>query len=154
CVGALAATALVGSYPGLLVARAAAGVAGALVFVGGSAIASRLAAQGGSTTPIGIFVAGAGIGVVIAGAGIPMLLNQHPQRWPTGWLAMAAAALVATVVSATATRARDQSPSPGTAGSPRPAHVFPLWRVVVAYTLFAAGYIAYITFLSAYMSQH
>jgi predicted MFS family arabinose efflux permease len=60
CVGALAATAVTGNYPGLLAARAAAGATGALVFVAGSAIASRLAAEAGSTTPIGIFVAGAG----------------------------------------------------------------------------------------------
>jgi predicted MFS family arabinose efflux permease len=154
CVGSLAATALAGSYPGLLAARAAAGVGGAFGFVAGSAIASRLAAKMGSTAPIGIFVAGAAIGVVIAGTGIPVLLDQHPARWPLGWLAMAAVAVVATVVSAGATRAPDPSPSERPVSSPRPAHIRPLWRVVVAYTLFAAGYISYITFLSAYLSQH
>ena len=29
-----------------------------------------------------------------------------------------------------------------------------LWRIAAAYLLFAAGYIAYITFLSAYLAVH
>ncbi|MGH8967033.1 MAG: YbfB/YjiJ family MFS transporter, partial [Actinomycetes bacterium] len=33
------------------------------------------------------------------------------------------------------------------------ARVLPLWRTAVAYLLFAAGYITYITFLSAYLAE-
>jgi predicted MFS family arabinose efflux permease len=157
----LAATAATSSYPLLLLARAAAGAAGALVFIAGGVLASHAAARLRSALPLTIYFAGAGLGIAVSGLLIPPLLGDHPGRWPLAWAGLAAAAGLATVVSWTA--ARDA----GTVGAgtgredPRTAAalfdlraVRRLWRIAAAYLLFAAGYIAYITFLSAYLTAH
>jgi len=136
CGAALAATAASGSYPALLVARASAGLGGALVFIAGAVLA-----------PTAVYFAGTGLGIVLSGAAIPPLLDQHPDRWPIAWIGLAIAAGLATTVSWTA---RTGHPA---ATSQPPGPIRPLWPVVVAYLLFAAGYIAYITFLSAFLTN-
>lgn len=144
----LAATAATGNYPLLLLTRMAAGLTGALVFIAGGVIASQLAASTRSAAPLTIYYSGAGLGIAFSGAIIPPLLGHHPGRWPFAWVCLAAAAGLATIVSwtvadggdaVTATRVR----RPATAGLRQPA---------AAYLLFGAGYIAYITFLSAYLT--
>ncbi|GAA4443175.1 YbfB/YjiJ family MFS transporter [Phytohabitans houttuyneae] len=134
---ALAANAIDAGYPPLLAARALAGLAGALVFVAGAVL---------SPTPI--FFAGTGLGIAVSGATIPPLLDGHPSRWPLAWLGLALAAALATAASWGAAR-----PAPAAGVQPPRSPVRPLWLVAVAYLLFAAGYIAYITFLSAYLDQ-
>ncbi|GAA0737503.1 YbfB/YjiJ family MFS transporter [Dactylosporangium roseum] len=142
------------SYPALLAARLAAGAAGALVFVTGSGIASRLATTVGSATPIGVYVAGSGAGIVLDGATVPSLLDRHPERWPLAWLGLAVNAAVATVISWRAARTDPRDGEDTEAAICRRAQVRPLWRFAAAYTLFATGYITYITFLSAYLAEH
>src|SRR5690348_15264715 len=78
---ALAVTATSDAYPVLLAARAAAGVAGAAVFVTGGVIASRLAARAASGAPITVYFAGAGLGIVVSGAGIPPLGDHLHLAW-------------------------------------------------------------------------
>ncbi|SHN47663.1 YbfB/YjiJ family MFS transporter [Cryptosporangium aurantiacum] len=134
CAVALAATAATVSYPGLLAARVLAGVAGALVFIAGAVLA-----------PTTVYFAGAGLGIVLSGALVPSLLDHHPERWPLAWVGLAAGAGLAAAVSWTAVR--PTSPAPGGAT----ITVRRLWPLAVVYFLFAAGYIAYITFLSAYL---
>jgi predicted MFS family arabinose efflux permease len=174
---ALAATAVTGgSYPVLLLTRAAAGFTGALVFITGGVIASRAAATARSATPLTIYFSGAGLGVAFSGTVIPPLLGQHPGRWPLAWGVLAAAAGAATIVTWTAAhggpdtaRVETTGPVDTTAGVKTADAVEPtgaaaatmdlrgvarLWPVAVAYLLFAAGYIAYITFLSAYLAAH
>ena len=147
---ALAATAATSSYPVLLLTRAAAGLAGTLVFITGGVIASHTAASTRSATPLTIYYSGAGMGIALSGAAIPPLLGQHPGRWPLAWVGLAAAAGLATVLSWTAARGSHQT---GTAHLDLRS-VVRLWQPATAYLLFAAGYIAYITFLSAYLTAH
>jgi predicted MFS family arabinose efflux permease len=152
---ALAANAASASYAALLVTRAAAGASGALVFIAGGVLVSRAAAGHRSAAPLAIYFAGAGLGIAVSGAVIPPLLAHHPGRWPLAWVGLAAAAALATVVSWTAARI-----GPAGADAGPPGNVIDLcsllrhWRVAAAYLLFAAGYIAYITFLSAYLAAH
>jgi predicted MFS family arabinose efflux permease len=108
--------------------------------------------------------------------------NRWPLAWAGLAVAAALAAVVSwTAASPTAAEPGAAEPGaaePGAAGSepgpraassepgPRPAMpgreaslfdaaaVGRLWRVAAAYLLFAAGYIAYITFLSAYLAAH
>jgi predicted MFS family arabinose efflux permease len=142
---ALAATALSGDFGALLAARTAAGVTGAVVFVTGGVIASRLAAHAGSGTPIGIYFAGTGLGIVLGGATVPALGTQ----WRIAWIGLGVAAGLAALLSWTAARTDGDAPA-ATAGR---ARMRPLWRAALAYLLFAAGYITYITFLSAYLVE-
>ena len=178
---ALAANAATSSYPVLLLTRAVAGVFGALVFIAGGVLASRAAASRGSALPVSIYFAGAGLGIAVSGTVIPPLLSHHPGRWPLAWAGLAAAAGLAAVFSWTAaaegTKAgASADEDAGGVGGPGGVGglgsvgdgagdgvaapladwraVVRLWRVSLAYVLFAAGYIAYITFLSAYLAAH
>jgi predicted MFS family arabinose efflux permease len=150
---ALAVNAVTGrGYAALLVTRLAAGLAGALVFITAGVIASRAAARARSAAPLTICFAGAGLGIAISGAVLPPLLGHHPGRWPLGWGVLAAAAALATIISWTAAEGGREA---GTAGAViHLRSVARLWPAAVAYLLFAAGYIAYITFLSAYLADH
>ncbi|MFG1658370.1 YbfB/YjiJ family MFS transporter [Micromonospora chersina] len=137
CAVALAATATSAHYPALLAGRTLAGFAGALVFITGAVLA-----------PTTVYFAGTGLGIVISGAAIPALVDQHPQRWPLAWAVLAVAAGLAAAVSWTAARPAT------TVSSGQPAtSVRRLWPVAIVYLLFAAGYIAYVTFLSVYLDD-
>ncbi|MDP4502196.1 YbfB/YjiJ family MFS transporter [Nonomuraea turcica] len=146
-VVALAATAVSADHLVLLTARAAAGVAGALVFIAGGVIAARIATGISSGLPITVYFAGTGLGIVVSGATIPALGD----RWQLAWAGLSVAAGLATLVSwAAADTGEDREAPAATAGR---ARVRPLWRTALAYLLFAAGYITYITFLSAYLAE-
>jgi predicted MFS family arabinose efflux permease len=165
---ALAVTAASSSYPVLLLTRAAAGVSGALVFIAGGVLASRAAASRGSALPVAIYFAGAGLGIAVSGTVIPPLLSHHPGRWPLAWVGLGAAAGLATIFSwSAAADGAEAGSSAGRGGTDRDGSdagvaapladwrpVARMWRVSVAYLMFAAGYIAYITFLSAYLAVH
>ncbi|MEU8798476.1 YbfB/YjiJ family MFS transporter [Spirillospora sp. NPDC048819] len=141
----LAATAVSDAYAALLAARALAGATGAAVFITGGVIASRIAARAGSGLPITVYFAGTGLGIVVSGATIPAL-GEH---WRPAWIGLAVAAVLATAVSWSAAGTEGGVQDAGR-GRPR---VTPLWRPALAYLLFAAGYITYITFLSAYLAD-
>ncbi|OPG11553.1 MFS transporter [Microbispora sp. GKU 823] len=147
---ALAATATSDAYPVLLAARAAAGAAGARVrHRRRHRVAPRRPRRSGA--PITVYFAGAGVGIVVSGAGIPTL-GDHLHL---AWAGLGVAAGLAALLSWTAARAGEDA-QPGeeaqAAGAGR-VHVWPLWGVALAYLLFAAGYITYITFLSAYLAD-
>ncbi|MDG4824927.1 YbfB/YjiJ family MFS transporter [Asanoa sp. WMMD1127] len=137
CTVALAATAAGGHYTALLAARVLAGIAGALVFIAGAVL-----------SPTAIYFAGAGAGILISGIAIPPLVDYAPQRWPLAWLGLAVAAGLATVASWTAAH-----PAGSVGEAPTTAPVRRLWPVATVYLLYAAGYLAYITFLSAYLQD-
>ncbi|WP_086840933.1 YbfB/YjiJ family MFS transporter [Amycolatopsis kentuckyensis] len=140
---ALAGTAAGHVFVVLLVVRAVAGASGAVVFIAGGVIAARIAARAGSSAPITVYFAGTGAGIVLGGVTIPGL-GDH---WQAAWGGLGAAAGLAALLSRTAAGSGDERPI-GEAGR---ARVRPLWRVAVAYFLFATGYITYITFLSVYL---
>ncbi|MGW0807788.1 YbfB/YjiJ family MFS transporter [Nonomuraea sp. NPDC002799] len=142
---ALAATVASDAYLALLAWRAAAGAAGAVVFIAGGVIASRVAARAESGTPITVYFAGTGLGILVSGVTVPVLGEQ----WRLAWICLAVAAGLATVASWSAAGTGGDAQD-GTAGR---ARVRPLWGVALAYLLFAAGYITYITFLSAYLAD-
>lgn len=136
----LAATAATSSQLLQLLLRATAGWAGALVFVAGTVLAARLADRSALT----VYFGGAGLGVALSGLVLPLLLDGNSQRWPIAWLFLAAGSLAATVISWSAVTA--VPPTPDTK-----ARLGRLWPVGIAYVLFGAGYIVYITFLTTYL---
>ncbi|MFC0030179.1 YbfB/YjiJ family MFS transporter [Micromonospora chaiyaphumensis] len=140
----LALTAVSGDYLTLLALRTLSGATGAVVFVAGGVLASRLAADAASATPITVYFAGAGLGIVLSGVAVP-LLGEH---WRLAWVALGAAAALATAVSWTGA---SSGAGPSSAGR---ARLRQLLAPALAYLLFAAGYITYITFLSAYLAGH
>ncbi|MEV0643866.1 YbfB/YjiJ family MFS transporter [Phytomonospora sp. NPDC050363] len=141
----LAATALTGSHTALVLIRGAGGFTGALVFITGASLAARLAAKGA----VAIYFAGAGLGVALTGGAIPPLLDGAPDRWRLGWLLLGVMAAVATVAASPGARGVEAADRPKPAGKTR--GIVPM---ATAYALFGAGYIAYVTFLSAYLAAN
>jgi len=139
------------SYVVLLLLRGIAGGAGAVLFIAGGALASRLATA--SRLPglvLGVFFAGVGPGILISALLAPAILRS-PHGWRVGWIVMGAVAAVSALV---AVRAVGTIPPPGCAPSVRePAHLGQLAWGVVAFTLFGLGYISYMTFIIAYYRQ-
>ena len=127
------------------IVRALAGVSGAAVFVTGGIIAARMAAEADSGTPITIYFSGTGLGIILSGSTVPFLDG----RWQAASIGMGIAAGVATLACWTAARGSEAPVAEGTGR----VQVRGLRTVVVAYFLFAAGYISYITFLSVYLDH-
>jgi predicted MFS family arabinose efflux permease len=148
-IGALGLTA---SFSVLLALRLAAGFTGALAFVSGAGLTSAAAIGGSKSrapTLLALYFAGAGIGVTASALAVPPLLGLV--GWRGGWLVLGALALGATVFGWGVLR---RSPDPSYASadmsrggwSPR----FMTCKLL-AYGLFGAGYIAYATFIIAYL---
>ncbi len=143
---ALLASAASGAFGVLLVLRVVAGVAGAVTFIVGASLAARV----GGARVLSLYVAGGGFGVAVSGAFVPALLDGGGDAWRWGWIALGALALLATVAAMPAARS---VPEPdGDAGSQAaPWRPRPIAPALVAYTLFGAGYIAYVTFIVAFL---
>jgi predicted MFS family arabinose efflux permease len=148
---ATGALGLSANFSALLVLRVFAGFTGAVAFVSGAGLTSA-AAAGGSTarapTLFGVYFSGAGIGVTASALGVPPLLAT--MGWRGGWVILGGLALAATLYGWFASsRAPQPSHVAGSASggwSPR----F-MSRKLVAYCLYGAGYIAYATFIIAYL---
>lgn len=149
---AVGASGLTADYSMLLVLRVAAGFMGALAFVSGAGLTSA-AAMGGSKnrapTLLGVYFSGAGIGITASALAVPPLLGTV--GWRGGWFVLGALALAATVFGWWVL-GRTPEPPYASAGdthgrwSPR----F-MARKLLAYGLFGAGYIAYATFIIAFL---
>ncbi len=143
---ACAATAL--SAP-LLTLRFLSGVGGALVFVSGGGLAALATRAHPERSPLllGVFYGGAGIGMLLSAALLPPLLTHG---WRGAWLALGLAALACIPLSAPALRRLPAQPAamPGRAPA---VSLRPLAWTLAAYTCFGIGYIAYMTFIVAFL---
>jgi predicted MFS family arabinose efflux permease len=136
----------------LLVLRVAAGFTGALAFVTGAGLTSAAAAGGSKNrapTLLGVYFAGAGIGITASALSVPPLLGTV--GWRGGWLVLGALGLAATAFGASALR-RAPEPSYASEGEARDGWSPRFMTAkLIAYGLFGAGYIAYATFIIAYL---
>ena len=152
-VAALLATGLASGFGALLALRVLAGVAGALVFIGGMNLAAWLGHGRSSTRAavlLGVYVGGAALGIVLSGMVVPpiLALGGPGAGWRIGWLALAVLSLAGLVAArwAAGMVAAPPMARPGE-GAGWPARRFV--PSIVAYTLFGVGYISYITFVVA-----
>jgi predicted MFS family arabinose efflux permease len=148
----IGASGLTANFSMLLALRLAAGFTGALAFVSGATLTSAAAVGGSKSrapTLLGLYFSGAGIGVVASALAVPPLLGAV--GWRGGWLVLGALALGATLLGGLVVR-----------HAPQPAYAPPgmarggwsprfMARKLLAYGLFGAGYIAYATFIIAYL---
>ena len=144
----------------LYLLRALTGLAGAATFVSGGLLAARLAAREPTPTGaagktraapsaglvLGVYYGGTGVGIVASALLVPPLTTgPGAHAWQSAWVALGAAALLATLITALATRRLD----PAATGSA--AHAAFAWSGfgfgLVAYFLFGLGYIGYMTFV-------
>jgi predicted MFS family arabinose efflux permease len=151
---ALVASGLTGEYGAQLCLRAVAGMSGAIVFICGGVLASNLfpdRPQLGSNA-IAVYFGGAGAGILLSGAGIPWLLaTAGESAWRTAWLAIGGVSALFAVMSIRAARTIDE-PSSGTRRSAWPIRAYR--PALASYFLFGVGYIAYMTFVVAWMVSH
>ena len=141
-------------YAVLAVLRAMAGAAGALSLVTGGALAASAGGGGGKGRPalaLGVYFGGAGFGMVVSAFAVPALVAEV--GWRTGWFVLGALGVAATVAALPAlARAPEVAAH---AAHRRPAFAMHATRglraVLASYVLFGAGYIAYTTFIVAYL---
>ncbi|EQD64885.1 major facilitator transporter, partial [mine drainage metagenome] len=151
-----AATGATGNLPLLAVLRAITGVSGAITFVTGAGLVAEAAsARSGrwAASLLGIYFAGGGAGIVASGLAIPALLASTPAAdgWRWGWLLLAGLAALALGIAAPAAWASREPPLPAAADKRWPARR--LAALLVCYGLFGAGYIAYMTFIVAFLKS-
>ncbi|QEI06913.1 YbfB/YjiJ family MFS transporter [Pigmentiphaga aceris] len=149
---AVGASGLTANFTLLLILRIAAGFTGALAFVTGAGLTSAAAAGGSASrapTLLGIYFAGAGIAVTASALAVPPLLDN--MGWRGGWMVLGALSLAATVLGWLALK-RCPAPMHLSAGQPRGNWSLRfMTRGLIAYGLFGAGYIAYATFIVAFL---
>ena len=149
---ALLACGFSSSYMVLLLLRLLAGSSGAVVFISGGALAAQMASHtpGQSATLIGVYFGGAGIGIFLSGLGLPALLGADTHFWPQAWIVLGIASLVAWWVARNAANSVEEPPK-RQSGAAEAWRWQPLIPTMVAYFLFALGYIAYMTFVVAFV---
>lgn len=133
----------------LLALRFVAGVSGAWVLISGGGLAALAVrphpAQ--SALLLGVFYSGSGLGIVLSALLLPPLLASG---WRAAWVALGAASLLSLLLSlGTLSRLPEQTPVPPS-GAPR-TPLTPLAWGFAAYVCFGVGYIAYMTFIIAFL---
>jgi predicted MFS family arabinose efflux permease len=148
----LLATAATANYTVLAAIRFAGGVATAVTFVVGSALAARIHTgdrQHRSASLVALYMTGVGIGIVLSGAVVPTVIGSFGSAgWRLGWLATG---VLATVALLPAVWAANRTSAPGgnnSSGHQRLAlrRLAPLFAW---YVLYGAGYVSYMTFVIA-----
>jgi len=145
----LIANGLSANYVVILMSRLGAGVTTGLAFVAGGVLAARLVARDAPRAMM-LYPAGAGAGIVFSALAVPLTVTT-PARWTAGWITLGiTTALVALLVGyfwwdedSVATPAKP----PRSAGRITSG----LQSAEIAYFLFGLGYIAYVTFVVAYL---
>lgn len=149
---AVGASGLTAEFTLQLVLRFIAGFTGALTFITGAGLTAA-AAQGGARsrapTFLGLYFAGGGLGITASALAVPPVLTAT--GWRGGWLALGGLSLLATLIAWTVLGRAPQTASVtgkrGRGGWPARF----MAPKLVAYGLFGAGYIAYATFIIAYL---
>jgi MFS family permease len=148
---AIAATGFVRDFEALMAMRALAGVGGAAVFICGGALSGNIFAQRPqlATTTIAIYFAGGGIGLMLSGVAVPLLLEARGSAsWPLAWRGMGYASLLMSVAAAWSAWGIAE---PGKMAGEARWRLRPFAAELASYTMFALGYIGYMTFVIAWM---
>jgi MFS family permease len=148
---AIAATGFVRDFEALMAMRVLAGVGGAAVFICGGALSGNIFAQRPqlATTTIAIYFAGGGIGLMLSGVAVPLLLDaQGSASWPLAWRGMGYASLLMSVAAAWSAWGIAE---PGKMAGEARWRLRPFAAELASYTMFALGYIGYMTFVIAWM---
>ena len=151
CVVSLALCAMSGNFAVLSFARLLAGLGAAAGFVAAGALAATIAQSQPARDSflLSLFYAGPGLGIVSSGLVAPFTLQAFgPGSWWIVWWAMTALSVLMTLPLLLA-------PINRTAGIadvvPAKFAILPVSIYLAGYFLFGAGYIAYMTFMIAYV---
>jgi predicted MFS family arabinose efflux permease len=151
CVLSLALCAISGNFIVLSFARLLAGLGAAAGFVAGGALAARIAQSQPTRANflLSLFYAGPGLGILSSGLIAPFVLQAFgPGSWWIVWWTMTLLSVLMTIPLLLApidTSADIADPAPATFA------ITPVLIYLAGYFLFGAGYIAYMTFMIAYV---
>jgi predicted MFS family arabinose efflux permease len=122
--------------------RALAGVASAATFVSGGLLAARLGQEPGAKPALvlGLYYGGTGLGIVVSA------LLVTPVAWPTAWILLAAAALLASIAMGAGT-SRLRAPASSAASGAGRFRLVDFGFGLAGYLMFGVGYIGYMTFI-------
>src|ERR1700742_2412086 len=150
-VVSLALCALSGNFIVLSFARLLAGVGAAVGFVSSGALAATIAQSRPERANflLSLFYAGPGLGIVLSGLIAPFVLQAAgPGSWWIVWWTMTALSIAMTLpLLLTPFGVGADMPDP----TPVKFAIKPVLIYLAAYFLFGAGYIAYMTFMIAYV---
>jgi predicted MFS family arabinose efflux permease len=151
CVASLALCVLSGNFVVLSFARLLVGLGAAAVFVGGAALAARIAQSQPERANflLSLFYAGPGLGILSSGLIAPFVLQAFgPGSW---WIVWWALTLLTIVMSIPLLLAPIDTRAGIADAAPANFAIRPVLIYLVGYFLFGAGYIAYMTFMIAYI---
>ena len=151
CVAALAVCALTGNFFALSLARLVLGIGAAAGFVAGGALAATVAQSQPARANflLSLFYAGPGIGILSSGLIAPFTLQHFgPGSW---WIVWWALTLLSAAMTVPLFLVRIESGARFLEGSHASFRILPASIYLAAYFLFGAGYIAYMTFMIAYV---
>jgi predicted MFS family arabinose efflux permease len=152
CVASLALCALSGNFIILSLARLIVGVGAAVGFVASGALSASLAQSKPERANflLSLFYAGPGLGIVLSGLIAPFLLRGFgPGSWWIVWWAMT---LLSSILILPLLLTRfDASTGIVAKAAPAKFAIRPVLIYLIGYFLFGAGYIAYMTFMIAYV---
>lgn len=147
----LALCAISGNFFLLSLARLLAGLSAAVGFVGGGALAATIAQSRPERANflLSLFYAGPGVGILASGLIAPFVLQAFgPGSWWIVWWAMTLLSVVMIIPLLLAPFGGGAAA--GSAASVKFA-IRPVLIYLIGYFLFGAGYIAYMTFMIAYV---
>jgi predicted MFS family arabinose efflux permease len=151
CIVALVLSAVSANFVVLSFARLLVGFGAAVAFVAGGALAATIAQSRPERASflLGLFYAGPGLGILASGLFAPFLLQGFGTgSWWIVWLALALFSMVmALPLLVTAIDARAGLAN----AAPVKFRIRPVLIYLVSYFMFGAGYIAYMTFMIAYV---
>ncbi len=150
CVAALMLCALFRNAVPLNAARALAGLGGGFAFVSGGVLAAGVAQRNPERAAflLGLFYAGPGLGILLSGVAVPFTLERFGSgSWGMAWAALAVLSLPLAFGLHLA-RAESAAALPSAQTSPRYGNM--RW-LLCGYLFFGAGYIAYMTFMIAWV---
>ena len=100
-----------------------------------------------------VFGTGGGLAIVLSGASLPLFLEHYgADHWPLAWVIIAAICLLFLPLCLWSA-AKLKSPAPKRAEAAKPLLVSQIWAQLAGYAGFGLGYIVFLTFLSAWMTQ-
>jgi predicted MFS family arabinose efflux permease len=151
CVVSLALCALSGNFIILSLARLLAGLGAAAAFVGGAALAATIAQSRPERANflLSLFYAGPGLGILSSGLIAPFVLQAFgPGSWWIVWWAMTLLSIAMTIplLLAPLDTRTEIADAMHVKFAVRPVLIY-----LTGYFLFGAGYIAYMTFMIAYV---
>ena len=100
-----------------------------------------------------VFGTGGGLAIVLSGASLPLFLEHYgADHWPLAWVIIAAICLLFLPLCLWSA-AKLKSPASKRAEAAKPLPVTQIWAQLAGYAGFGLGYIVFLTFLSAWMTQ-